>query len=87
MSRSWKKVPGYNDSEGKKIKAYYLRMMNRRIRCLDVLDENGWVPDGNYYRKFINRWDFRDYDFRYFSERALEESWFGKEEFYRLRRK
>lgn len=87
MARSWKKVPGYSDSEGKKIKAYYLRIMNRRIRRLDVLQEDSWIPDGNMYRKFINIYDFRDYNFRYYSERELRSSCYEENEWYRMRRK
>lgn len=88
MSRSRKKVPGFSDSEGKKkIKVVYLRIMNRRIRRLDVSEEDNWIPNGNGYRRFIDRWDFRDYNFRFFSERELEDSWYEKDEWYRVQRK
>lgn len=87
MSRSKKKVPGFSDSEGRKIKAYYLRLMNRRIRRLGDVEDDDWVPDGNRYRLFVNRWDFRDYNFRFYSERELKESWYGPDRLYRAVRK
>jgi hypothetical protein len=77
MSRSYKKVPGFSDSEGSTVKAYFLRLMNRRIRRLDPLDEGDGIPKGNFYRKFVNQYDVCDYNFRYFTRRALEESWYG----------
>jgi hypothetical protein len=87
MSRSWKKVPGFTDSERSGAKAYYLRLMNRRIRRLDLEDDHGWIPDGNLYRRFVERWGYRDYNFRYYSERELE-YWHGAgERSYRVRRK
>lgn len=87
MSRSRKKFPGFNDSEGSKVKSYFLRLMNRRIRRLDAADEDGWIPDGNHYRKFICRWDYRDYSFRFFSDQELNGSWLGKEKAYQARMK
>jgi hypothetical protein len=83
MSRSRKKVPGVSDSEGYKNKRFYLRLMNRRIRRLDTSGEDGWIPKGNHYRRFVSRWDFRDYNFRYFSMKALKKSWFGQNRIYR----
>jgi hypothetical protein len=79
MARSKKRVPGFSQSEGGSVKAYYLRLMNRRMRRLDEAEENEWVPDGNFYRRFVCRWDYRDYNFRYFSRRELSESWYGKD--------
>lgn len=87
MAHSRKRFPGYSDSEGKKIKAYYLRIMNRRIRRLDVSQEDSWIPDGNKYRKFVNVYDFRDYNFRYYSERELKDSCYEENELYRMRGK
>ena len=87
MSRSRKKVPGFSDSEGSKVKSRFLRLMNRRIRRLDAIDENTLIPDGNCYRRFVNRYDYRDYSFRYFSEKELEGSWLGKEKTYQARMK
>jgi hypothetical protein len=87
MSRSRKKVPGYSDSEGSKDKAYFIRLMNKRIRRLDPLDERNGMVNGKYYRKMIDRWDFNDYNFRYFSENDLKESWFGEVGIYKAIRK
>lgn len=77
MSRSYKKVPGFSDSEGSTVKAYFLRLMNRRIRRLDPFDEGEEIPDGSFYRKLVNQYDVCDYNFRYYTPGALKESWYG----------
>jgi hypothetical protein len=65
MSRSRKRVGGWSDKEGTiGYKAYYLKLMNTRIRHLDM-DE--YIGNGNHYRRFINRWDYRDYNWRIFT--------------------
>jgi hypothetical protein len=87
MSRSIKKVPGFSDSEGSKVKEYFLRLMNRRIRRLDPMDERKGISNGNFYRRFVNRWDFQDYSFRYFTPRALKASWSGEDKIYKAIRK
>jgi hypothetical protein len=87
MSRSYKSVPGYSESEGKKRKRYFLRVLNRRIRRLDPMEESEGLANGNGYRKYVSRWDFRDYNFRYFSRRELEESWYGEHGVYKAIRK
>lgn len=87
MSRSRKKVPGVSDSEGSKVKITWLRIMNRRIRRLETLEEDGWIPDGNLYRRFISRWSYRDYNFRFFSLREMERSWWAPAEVWKLFRK
>ncbi|MFW5686059.1 MAG: hypothetical protein ACOC0O_05330 [Spirochaetota bacterium] len=85
MSRSTKKVPGYSDSERAGRKAVFLRLMNRRIRRLDPEADDGWIPNGNAYRRFIERWEYRDFTFRYFSERELDASWLGRDRAYKAR--
>jgi hypothetical protein len=77
MSRSYKKVPGFSDSEGGSKRAYYLRVMNRRIRGLDLSDELSSIANGNSYRKFVDRYEYSDYSFRYFTPRELDVSWYG----------
>ncbi len=79
MSRSFKKVPGFSDSEGGRRRVYYLRVMNKRIRRLDVLDELSSIPSGNAYRKYVDRYEYNDYSWRFFSPRELSDSWFGRQ--------
>jgi hypothetical protein len=78
MSRSFKKVPGFSDSEGSKYKAYYLRLMNKRIRKLDPFDDSEDLSNGNLYRRYVETYDFRDYNFRFFSSRELRLAWLGR---------
>jgi hypothetical protein len=77
MARSRKKVPGFSDSEGSKTKAYYLRLMNRRIRRIDPYDERYALSNGNAYRKYVCIYEFRDYNFRYFTKAELLKNWWG----------
>jgi len=77
MSRSFKKIPGFSDSEGSTYKAYYLRLMNKRIRKLDPFDESNALSNGNLYRRYVEIYDFRDYNFRFFNNRALRLAWLG----------
>ena len=66
MARSRKKIGGYSDREGSiGYKAFYLRLMNRGIRQEDV---DFYIPNGSKYRRYINRWDYRDYSFRIWKE-------------------
>ena len=48
MSRSFKKTPGFSSSEKPRIKKYWIRLMNKRIRRFD-----SFISNGNIYRKFI----------------------------------
>lgn len=87
MSRSYKRVPGFSDTERYRVKWYYLRLMNRRIRRLDPLNEGEGLSSGNSYRKNVNRYDYRDCNWRYFSLRELKASWYGKAGLYKAIRK
>ena len=86
MSRSYKKVPGLSDGEGRSRKEFFLRLMNRRIRSMDLASEDGWLPEGNRYRRFVCRWDYRDYNWRVFGSPERQPPWIA-ERFYRWVRK
>ena len=75
MSRSVKRVPGFSDNESSKVKKYWLRVMNKRIRKSDM-----FIPDGNSYRRFIERWNYRDYNWRVFTERQVQDTWYFRED-------
>ena len=74
MSRSYKKIPGSNTTNAKQ-KKFWLRQMNKRIRNSDL-----YIPEGNVYRRFQDRWNYRDYNWRIFTKRKLEESWYFEED-------
>lgn len=75
MSRSYKRNPGFADGEGHPgIKKFYLRLMNKKIR-----KSNLFIPNGNTYRLFIDRWDYRDWEHRFFTQKQIRESWYFKD--------
>lgn len=78
MSRSFKKTPGFSPSEKPRIKKYWIRLMNKRIRRFD-----SFISNGNIYRKFIERWDFKDYNWRLFSKKQIND-FYEKNEIYKI---
>jgi hypothetical protein len=86
MSHSFKRVPGFSGFLAPNAKPLFLRLMNRRLRRLDPFDEGEGLADGSLYRRFIDRWSYREFPIRFFSRRELQESWLGGRA-YRAKRK
>lgn len=75
MSRSYKKNPGFSDNEKNPgNKKFWLKVMNGRIR-----KSKDFIPNGNSYRRFVDRYSFMDYCWRPFTKKEIEESWYSRE--------
>ena len=74
MSRSYKKNPGFNSSEKSTNKRYWIKIMNKRIRKSNMI-----ITNGNSYRKFVERCNYRDYRWRAFTKNQIETSWYFEE--------